>query len=52
MKLSLMLPGLIGQFASFLFKTAGQIISYLAEQTWLLILATVVFLFENYIKKH
>lgn len=52
MKLSLMLPGLIGQFASFLFKTAGQIISYLAEQTWLLILAAVVFSFENYIKKH
>ena len=50
-KLGSMLLGLIGQVASFLFKTAGQVVSYLAEHTWLLILATVVFLFEKYIKK-
>jgi len=46
-----MLPGLIGQVVSFLFKTTGQVISYLAEHIWLLILAAVVFLFEKYIKK-
>ena len=45
------LPGLIGAIVSFLFKTAGQAIGYLAEHTWLLILAAVVFLFEKYIKK-
>ena len=45
------LPGLIGAIASFLFKTAGQAIGYLAEHTWLLILAAVVFIFEKYIKK-
>ena len=45
------LPGLIGAIVSFLFKTAGQAIGYLAEQTWLLILAAVVFIFEKYIKK-
>ena len=45
------LPGLIGAIVSFLFKTAGQAIGYLAEHTWLLILAAVFFIFEKYIKK-
>ena len=45
------LPGLIGAIVSFLFKTAGKAIGYLAEHTWLLILAAVVFIFEKYIKK-
>ena len=44
------LPGLIGAIVSFLFKTAGQAIGYLAEHTWLLILAAV-FIFEKYIKR-
>ena len=45
------LPGLMGAIVSFLFKTAGQAIGYLAEHTWLLILAAVVFIFAKYIKK-
>ena len=45
------LPGLIGAIVSFLLKTAGQAIGYLAEHTWLLILAADVFIFEKYIKK-
>ena len=45
------LPGLIGASVHFPFKTAGQAIGYLAEHTWLLILAVVVFIFEKYIKK-
>ena len=45
------LPGLIGAIVSFLFKTTGQAIGYLAEHTWLLILAAVFFIFEKYIKK-
>ena len=45
------LPGLIGSIVSFLFKTAGQAIGFLAEHTWLLILAVVVFIFEKYIKR-
>ena len=45
------LPGLIGAIVSFLFKTAGQAIGYLAKHTWLLIFAAVVFIFEKYIKK-
>ena len=50
-KLASLLPGLIGSIASFLFKAAGQVIGFLAEHTWLLILAVVAFLFEKYIKK-
>ena len=45
------LPGLIGAVVSFLFKTAGQAIGYLAKHTWLIILAAVVFIFEKYIKR-
>ena len=50
-KLGSILPGLIGSIVSFLFKTAGQAIGFLAEHTWLLILAAVFFIFEKYIKK-
>ena len=50
-KIGSLLPGLIGSIVSFLFKTAGQAIGFLAEHTWLLILAAVVFIFEKYIKK-
>jgi len=50
-KLGSLLPGLIGSIVNFLFKAAGQAIGFLAEHTWLLILAAVAFLFEKYIKK-
>lgn len=45
------LPGLIGAIASFLFKAAGSAIGFLAEHTWLLILAVVAFLFQKLRKK-
>jgi len=45
------LPGLIDSIVGFLFKTAGQVFGFLAEHTWLLILAVVVFLFAKLIKK-
>ena len=45
------LPGIIGAIASFLFKTAASVIGYLAEHTWLLILAVVAFLFQKLMKK-
>ena len=41
------LPGVIDAIVSFLFKTAGQVLGYVAEHTWLLILAVVVFLVES-----
>ena len=50
-KVASALPGLIGTIVSFLFKAAGQAIGFLAEHTWLLILAVVAFLVEKYIKK-
>ena len=50
-KVASALPGLIGSIVSFLFKTAGQAIGFLAEHTWLLILAVVAFLVKKYIKR-
>ena len=41
------LPGLIGAIVSFIFKAAGSAIGFLAEHTWLLILAVVAFLFQK-----
>jgi len=49
-KLGSLLSGLIALIVSFLFKAAGQVIGFLAEHTWLLILAAVAFLFEEYFK--
>ena len=43
------LPGLIGAIVSFIFKAAG--IGFLAEHTWLLILAVVAFVFEKLLKR-
>ena len=45
------LPGLIGAIVSFLFKAAGSAIGFLAEHTWVLILAVVAFLFPKLMKK-
>ena len=46
------LPGLIGAIVSFLFKAAASAVGFLAEHTWLLILAVVAFLFQKLMKKH
>ena len=46
------LPGLIGAVAKFLFNVAGSAISFLAEHTWLLILAVVAFLFQKLMEKN
>ena len=50
-KAASVLPGLIGAIVSFLFKAAGSAIGFLAEHTWLLILAVVAFLFQKLMKK-
>ena len=50
-KTASLLPGLLRSIVNFLFKAAGQAIAFLAEHTWLLILAVVAFLLETYIKK-
>ena len=46
------LPGLIGAIVKFLFKAAASAVSFLAEHTWLLILAVVAFLFQKLMKKN
>ena len=46
-KLGEMLPGMIGAIASFIFKTAGQVVSFVAEHAWLLIVAVVAFMIEK-----
>ena len=45
------LPGIIGAIVKYLFKAAENAISFVAEHTWLLILAVVAFLFQKLIKK-
>ena len=45
------LPGLIGSIVSFIFKAAGQVLSFLGEHAWLLILAVVAFFMERLLKK-
>ena len=50
-KTASLLPGLLGSIVSFLFKAASQVIGFLAEHTWLLIVAAVAFLIEMFIKR-
>ena len=50
-KLAEILPGMIGAIASFIFKTAGEVVSYVAENAWLLIVAVVVYFVEKMKKK-
>lgn len=45
------LPGLLGAVVSFVFRTAGQVISFLEKHAWLLILAVAAFLFERVMKR-
>jgi len=49
-KLGQILPGMIGAIASFIFKTAGEVVSFVAEHAWLLIVAVVVFVVEKFKK--
>ena len=46
-----LLPGLIGSIVSFIFRSAGQVLSFLGEHAWLLILAFVAFFMERLLKK-
>ena len=50
-KLGFLLPGLIGWIVSFIFKSARQVLSFLGEHAWLLILAVVAFFMERLLKK-
>ena len=46
-KLREILPGMVGAIASFIFKTAGEAIGFLAKNAWLLIVAVVVYFVEQ-----
>ena len=46
-KLGEILPGMIGAIASFIFRTAGEAIGFLAKNAWLLIVAVVVYFVEQ-----
>ena len=50
-KLGSLLPGLIGSIVSFIFKATGQVLSFLGEHAWLLILAVVAFFMERLLKR-
>ena len=50
-KLGEILPGLVGAIASFVFKTAGEAIGFLAKNAWLLIVGVVIYLVEQFKKK-
>ena len=46
-KIGEILPGMVGAIASFIFRTAGQVISFLGKNAWLLIMAVVLFFIEQ-----
>ena len=50
-KIGDILPGMIGAIASFIFKTAGEVIGFLGKNAWLLIVAVVIYLVEQFKKK-
>lgn len=51
-KIGEILPGLVGAVASFIFKTAGEMIGFWGKNAWLLIVALVLFVIEQFKKKH
>ena len=46
-KIGEILPGMIRAIASFVFKTAGEAVGFLAKNAWLLILAAVTIMIEK-----
>ena len=51
-KIGEILPGMIGAIASFVFKTAGEAVGFLAKHAWLLILTAVMFMIEKFKKRN
>lgn len=50
-KLGQILPGMVGAIASFIFRTAGEVIGFVAKNAWLLIVAVVLYVVERYKNK-
>ena len=51
-KLGEILPGMVGVIASFIFRTAGEVIGFLAKNAWLLIVGLVLFAVEQFKNKN
>ena len=51
-KIGEILPGMIEAIASFVFKTAGEAVGFLAKHAWLLILAAVTIMIEKLKKRN
>ena len=50
-KLAAILPGMIGAIASFIFKTAGEVVGFLGKHAWVLIVGVVVLMVSQLKKK-
>ena len=50
-KLAAILPGMIGAIASFIFKTAGEVVGFLGKHAWLLIVGVVVLMVSQLKKR-
>ena len=50
-RLGEILPGLVGAIVSFIFRTAGEVIGFLAKNAWLLLVGIVIYLVEQFKKK-
>lgn len=50
-KLGELLPGMVGAIASFIFKTAGEVVGFLAKNAWMLVVGVVLYIVERFKKK-
>ena len=50
-KLGEVLPGLVVAIASLVFRTAGEVVGFLAKNAWLLIVGVVIYFVEQFKKK-
>ena len=50
-KLGSILPGMVGAIASFIFRTAGKVVGFLAKNAWLLIVAAVIYFVDKFKNK-
>ena len=46
-KVAALLPGLLGSIANFVFQSAGEVVKFLGENAWLLILAVAAFFIDR-----
>ena len=46
-KIAELLPGALGAIVSFLFRTAGEVVGFLAKNAWLLIIGAVILLLQR-----